>query len=176
METMANRIFWLVYSRDLGEAVVLALTACLLWSYGGHRWERRPFWRVGNAVGAVCILWAIVYGTLLHRVPGTRELILEPLHFLTAARLQPEVYRSTLMNVILFMPFGLAVPYILPLKWGRSAKICLVVLAGLVLSAVVEWCQYRFALGRCEVDDVIMNTLGTLLGAAGYGGFRCRKE
>jgi glycopeptide antibiotics resistance protein len=32
------------------------------------------------------------------------------------------------------------------------------------LSAGIEFLQYHFCLGRCEIDDVIHNTAGALLG------------
>ena len=39
-------------------------------------------------------------------------------------------------------------------------------IAGLLLSAGIEYIQYRFALGVAETDDVICNTLGTVIGSA----------
>ena len=35
-----------------------------------------------------------------------------------------------------------------------------------MLSAGIEYAQYRYALGMAEVDDVICNTLGAFIGAA----------
>ena len=37
---------------------------------------------------------------------------------------------------------------------------------GLGLSLVLEVCQYVFALGRTDIDDLLFNTLGALIGAA----------
>ena len=79
------------------------------------------------------------------------------------AREQPELYRSMLMNVLLFFPIGLSLPFVLG-KWKLSVPVT-VVLACL-FSAGIEYLQYRYSLGRCEVDDVIMNTLGALLGCS----------
>ena len=36
---------------------------------------------------------------------------------------------------------------------------------GLLLSAGIEYTQYRFALGVAETDDVICNTLGVFIGS-----------
>ena len=35
----------------------------------------------------------------------------------------------------------------------------------LAMSAAIEWAQFRLNLGHCEIDDVIHNTLGALLGS-----------
>ena len=37
---------------------------------------------------------------------------------------------------------------------------------GFGLSLVLEVCQYAFALGRTDIDDLIFNTVGALIGAA----------
>ena len=57
----------------------------------------------------------------------------------------------------------LSLPFVLG-KWKLSVPVT-VVLACLS-SAGIEYLQYRYSLGRCEVDDVIMNTLGALLGCS----------
>lgn len=42
------------------------------------------------------------------------------------------------------------------------------------LSVFIELIQYKYGLGRCEVDDVIMNTLGALIGTLAY--YLCKKN
>lgn len=87
-------------------------------------------------------------------------LILTPFASLTAARIQPEIYREMLMNVFLFFPLGLTLSNALPRKWHRWLRIILTTLIGCALSAGIEYAQYRYALGLAETDDVICNTLG----------------
>ena len=43
-----------------------------------------------------------------------------------------------------------------------------IVLLAFLFSACVEFCQYKFALGYAEVDDVIHNTLGAAIGVFAY--------
>ena len=50
----------------------------------------------------------------------------------------------------------------LPRKWHRWLRIALTALTSCVLSAGIEYAQYRFALGMAETDDVICNTLGAV--------------
>ena len=109
---------------------------------------------------------AILYATILTRSVGVPEAILTPFASLTAARQQPELYREMLMNVFLFFPLGLTLSNALPQKWHRWVRIVITTLIGCILSAGIEYTQYRYALGLAETDDVICNTLGAFLGAA----------
>lgn len=108
---------------------------------------------------------AILYATILNRTPGNYELILTPFATFTAAQQQPELYREMLMNVFLFFPLGLTLSNALPRKWHRWGRIAFTTLIGCILSAGIEYAQYRCALGLAETDDVICNTLGAFLGA-----------
>ena len=102
---------------------------------------------------------------ILNCTPGNYELILTPFAALSAARQQPELYRAMLMNVFLFFPLGLTLSNALPRKWHRWGRIAFTTLIGCILSAGIEYAQYRCALGLAETDDVICNTLGAFLGA-----------
>ena len=108
---------------------------------------------------------AILYATILNRTPGNYELILTPFATFTAAQQQPELYREMLMNVFLFFPLGLTLSNALPRKWHRWGRIALTTLIGCILSAGIEYAQYRCALGLAETDDVICNTLGAFIGS-----------
>lgn len=66
-------------------------------------------------------------------------------------------------NVLLFVPLGFCFPIALgrsrsALRWGTAA--------GLGLSSIIELYQWLVPTGRvADIDDVILNTLGALLGA-----------
>lgn len=62
-------------------------------------------------------------------------------------------------NTAFFIPFGMLV-----FSLCRSIKTT--VAWGFGLSLVLEVCQYAFALGRTDIDDLIFNTVGALIGAA----------
>lgn len=76
-----------------------------------------------------------------------------------------------LMNIFLFEPIGLSLPNILPKK---AHPVAATVIIAILSSVLIEAAQYCFCLGRCEIDDVIMNTLGTAIGGIAYGN-RLRK-
>ena len=67
-------------------------------------------------------------------------------------------------NVVVFMPFGYLVPRIAKRKMG----IFYTTILGLEFSACIELIQLVTRTGCCDVDDVILNTLGTFLGCAVY--------
>lgn len=67
--------------------------------------------------------------------------------------------RNILGNIILFIPFGAS----LRIKKG-SASIIKTLLCGLFLSFTIETLQF-FLPDRCfDVDDILLNTLGTAIG------------
>lgn len=80
---------------------------------------------------------------------------------------QPKMYRSMLMNVFLFVPFGLTLSQILPEHWRSEKRMIIAICAGLLLSCFVEGMQYMFSLGRAEIDDVLTNVIGTAIGTGG---------
>ena len=143
----------------------MLLSLLLLWPMLCQRiGERRRV--LLNTALACAAAFIILYATILTRSAGVPEVILTPFASLTAARQQPELYREMLMNVFLFFPLGLTLSNALPRKWHRWLRIILTTLVGCILSAGIEYAQYRYALGMAEVDDVICNTLGAFLGAA----------
>lgn len=75
-----------------------------------------------------------------------------------------EYPRTLLMNVLLFLPFGISFPYLLRGK-NRAFKTAA---AALGISFLAEVLQYVFAIGVTEADDLICNTAGALLGSIGY--------
>ena len=143
---------------------ILLLSLLLLWPVLCQRvGERRRV--LLNTALACAAAFIILYTTILTRTPGVPEAVLAPFASLTAARQQPELYRAMLMNVFLFFPLGLTLSNALPQKWHRWGRIILTTFVGCILSAGIEYTQYRYALGMAEVDDVICNTLGAFLGA-----------
>ena len=142
----------------------MLLSLLLLWPMLCQRvGERRRV--LLNTTLACAAAFIILYTTILTRTPGAPAVILAPFAALAAARVQPELYREMLMNVFLFFPLGLTLSNALPRKWHRWGRIILTTLIGCILSAGIEYAQYRCALGLAETDDVICNTLGTFVGS-----------
>lgn len=89
----------------------------------------------------------ILYITVLSRTPGT-ERIFQGLFW----EYRNEMWNNIFLNMLLFMPLG----FVTGSKKG--------VLFGFLLSAAIEITQYIGILGYCEVDDVLNNTIGTVVG------------
>ncbi|WP_392387700.1 VanZ family protein [Bacteroides pyogenes] len=66
---------------------------------------------------------------------------------------------DNLQNHMMLMPIGMLTGLIM--KRRRWWKSCLI---GFTLSACVEMFQFVFKRSFCELDDVIHNTTGTLIG------------
>lgn len=91
---------------------------------------------------------------------------LRPLYSFYLARTENrEYYRSMLMNVFLFFPLGLTLPFGLS---GGKRPILRALGIGTLLSVCIEILQYVFSLGWTETDDVIMNALGVLIGSVSF--------
>ena len=69
------------------------------------------------------------------------------------------VFLNIFGNVLAFMPFG----FLLPLIWKNFRNAKKVVLMGFLMSLAIEICQL-FNIRTTDIDDLLMNTLGTLVG------------
>lgn len=66
---------------------------------------------------------------------------------------------ENIMNFIMFIPIGFLLGCLLPLsRWWVT------LLVGICLSASIELLQLGFHRGLCELDDLIHNTAGCLIG------------
>ena len=64
-----------------------------------------------------------------------------------------------ILNIIMFMPLG----FLLPLIWENFRNAKKVVLMGFLMSLAIEICQL-FNIRTTDIDDLLMNTLGALVG------------
>lgn len=153
-----------IYALPLHMVIFLMLVLLIVWAMlSQHKNQKKR--TIINAALCFIAAFIILYATILTRTPGNYELILTPFAALSAARQQPELYREMLMNIFLFFPLGLTLSNALPRKWHRWLRIILTTLVGCILSAGIEYAQYRYALGLAETDDVICNTLGAFIGS-----------
>ena len=132
-------------------------------SFAEYHWWK---WLVALLLLAASL--GAIYTTLGTRTGGGNlQINLTPFHSYreVLAGGNPEIYRSNFMNVVLFYPAGLLATALLPEKWPGWCRCVPVVLLLGFLSAGIEYVQYTYALGRCEIDDVIHNTLGALAGS-----------
>ena len=67
---------------------------------------------------------------------------------------------TTIENIVLFLPFGLLLPELLP---GRGRALATVLL-GFAFSLMIEGAQLVLKKGLFELDDIVTNTIGVVLG------------
>lgn len=164
-----HELFLFIYRQPLQRILLWMVLLILLWGYFAYREKNSLRWRLGNLAVFAGIVAAIFYMTVYTRGESPSDAVLVPFQSFREARIQPELYRSMLMNVFLFVPIGLSLPFVL--GKGKLPGF-LTVAAALFFSAGIEYLQYRYALGRCEVDDIIMNTFGAIIGCQAHWLFR----
>ena len=71
----------------------------------------------------------------------------------------------SLLNILLFVPFGYLLPLLLARFRNKAAACWQILAAGLLASLVIESSQLIFRRGVFELDDLVKNTIGT---GAGY--------
>ena len=122
--------------------------------------------RIISVIGLILSIVLILLFTVSGRKSGSYDISLIPFISFENAKTNTELYRSMFMNLLLFIPLGLCMPFALPKK--VKIKGLLTIGAGMVLSIAIEAIQFFFSLGRCETDDVIMNTTGVIIGTSVY--------
>ncbi|GAA4155016.1 VanZ family protein [Leifsonia shinshuensis] len=110
---------------------------------------------------------------LFSRVPGSeRSLNLIPFasianYLVGPANVQRFAFANIAGNILAFVPLG---AYVLYLR--RRARIGSTMLIVAAASVTVEILQWVFAVGTSDVDDVILNCVGGLLGVLAVAGLR----
>lgn len=127
----------------------------------------KKIWRMIGVVLFIICVFLILYRTVLSRSICIPQIELRPFYTFILAKQQSEMYRTFFMNILLFVPLGLSMPYVLS-KEPRKRNVFITIGFAAVLSAGIEFAQYYYHLGRCETDDVIANTLGAAIGTLSY--------
>ena len=103
-------------------------------------------------------------GTFHYNLKPFREISRCVFHWETLGL--PYVLLNLLGNVVGFMPFGF---FLALLSW-RERRMLMILLLSLELSLFIEVIQLFTGLGSFDVDDLMLNTLGGLLGYLCYKG------
>ena len=127
------------------------------------------FWIYGKKRGvqASALIFFVVYGILMicitviyRRQFHQSHINLMPFWSYTAIMNgKEELIKQIIMNVLAFVPIGASLALGL-----KKAVWWQVVLAGCMVSVCVELLQFFYKKGLCEIDDVIHNSIGCLLG------------
>lgn len=166
---MLQSFFLWFYCLPISKALVLIIMVSAAYLILRQWLSVKRFWRPLIALLFLAWLAVIAAATLTDRTPGIipAQPKLRPFHSYRAvmAGESKEILRSNFMNVALFYPAGLLACELLPKSWGRIKKVVLIAVLFALVSVGIEFCQYHFVLGQAEIDDVIHNILGALIGA-----------
>ena len=166
---MLQAFFLWFYCLSITDAILLVIVVSAGYLVLRQWLGDKRLWRPVIALLFLAWLAVIAVATLTDRTPGIipTEPEVIPFHSYRSviAGENKEILRSNFMNVVLFYPAGLFACELLPKSWSLAKRVILVAVLFALVSAGIEFCQYHFALGQAEVDDVIHNALGALIGA-----------
>ena len=163
-------MFHKIYALSLSTVVTISVIAFIIWTVCAMlflRFNREKQFRIINivltAVSLVCIYIFGIHG----RKTGDYELYLNPFYQFELGKTSPEMYRTMVMNVVMFLPFGMTLPFSFSMK-KIYINVLISIAIGFSVSFCVESVQYILSIGRAESADVMCNTFGMVVGAIPY--------
>lgn len=146
--------------------VIMIVIALVLWTTLAFLFQKRPLWKRVNTVLLALSIILIVSITFVLRQASIQSYSIIPFSSFELAKLFPDVYQEMILNVILYMPVGMTMPFVLSGRVRHPAAVTVVF--ALLLSIATEILQFLFMRGYTEVDDVMFNTIGAVLGAISF--------
>lgn len=136
-----------------GAGVALPIISLFLFCIDRDRFKKKWFWAVLFVLYMNAML--IVVG-----IPSAQYIRWNPeINWIPFQDISSANIVGMVLNVLMFVPFGA----FLPIYFARFRKVSATVLAGVLMSFTIELFQL-FTFRVTDIDDLIMNTLGTLLG------------
>ena len=75
------------------------------------------------------------------------------------------VFLNVFGNILIFMPFGFFVSFFCR---KRRLIVLKAFMLSMIFSCIIEFTQLMTRVGSCDIDDVILNTAGGLIGSLTY--------
>lgn len=100
----------------------------------------------------------VVSITYLSREPGSRDRV--DLKLFSTFSGFPHVDRYPIENILLFIPFGFLLPFLL--KRFKSVSWCIT--ASFLFSLLIEVSQFLTKRGFFQTDDIVTNVIGAMIG------------
>lgn len=168
---MVDWIYKIFYANSFKHIILLMFFSVVIWMFFSQYIAidiyKKKIWKGCNIILCVGVFCLILLVTIFSRSVGETTVQWIPLHSFIDAKMQPEIYRSMFMNVFLFFPLGLTMPFALSEKCKK--KIIITVFCALGMSTIIEITQYSYRIGCAEIDDVICNVMGCFVGTLAYG-------
>lgn len=143
---------------------IAIVTIIILWAFFDKRYSEKRFWGISNRVILFLSFVAIFAITILVRDAQETDVYLNPLHVFELAKEFPDVYNQMVLNMILFLPIGLTLPFAFKIKYASVITI----FVSLFYSLFIEFLQFNLQRGFFDTADLILNVFGATLGTAAY--------
>ena len=141
------------------QSAIFGLIVLIVWCVFTTK-KKKPF-SEGKA-GAAFLLGAYIVMVLelaiIDRVPNahTGYIELSLLHSTRWANMRA----MTIENVLMFIPYG----FLCPVLWDLFKKWYITIPIGVCLSILIEATQFVTGRGYCQLEDLVMNSVGTIVG------------
>ena len=122
---------------------------------------------IAGYIGMALALFLIIYSTLMGRTETVGSIVWIPGYSFVRATYSDEYLRMLLMNIFLFVPYGIFVSLAFDRKSFKNT-VLISMLSSLGLTIAIEAAQFTFGLGCAETVDVICNVLGAFIGIIPY--------
>ena len=165
---MFGTVFHWIYCMNPVLLILLLAGFTVVFAFVYHRNPHRKYCKPVIGLLLLIAITVILAATLLNRTERGEGLAPSWIPFASYIKVMqgenPELLRSCFMNVALFYPAGLLEAVLLPRKWHPIWRILLTGLIFMLMSTGIEYAQHIFVLGQPEVDDIIHNALGAVIG------------
>lgn len=137
--------------------------ACMFWCWKAYTVaHQRIQLRIGVLVALGLYLAVVLYLAVFGREAGTNFRVqMDLLNFTKSYGL--EDLDHAFLNVLAFLPLGILYPFLTP---GLKGKTLAGMSFGMLVTVLIETGQLVLHSGTCDIDDILCNTFGALLGAA----------
>lgn len=154
MKDLTEALHYLPYGLAAGVAVLLLLRAV---NAGRCKRGVSPLPEFAIAVFFTYLVILLVITFWSRESSGSAQIDLQ---FFSTWGINTRNNALVIENVLLFMPYGFLCPLVLP----KARRVGMTVLCGLATSVGVELLQLITGRGYFQIDDILTNTLGAMLG------------
>lgn len=155
------------YSVYMETFVLITMSFVYLHVGAGAKGEKKKIFKLLCIIAFCAFAAILLYLAIFKRAGqwGQRSLSLIPFscyHTVLTVYNSFDSYKLILDNILVFVPFGMLFPNLL--NKNQKHKLIISAAAGMTFSVMIESVQYVFSLGCTELDDVINNTIGAVVG------------
>ena len=137
-----------IYVMNMNLLTYITIGALIIWGIMLAKFKRIS--KIMALIGTVIAVYAVLSYTMIGRTPSSTHT------FAFFSSNKYEFKREMFMNVLLYVPFGMMISALVG-SWT--------VLIAFILSLLIEIWQYKMGTGLAQGTDVIMNTIGALIGS-----------